>query len=763
MASRHIFYDINNGNLYTSAGEYIGNNSIQVYFSNKEEFTLHYITGTKEAENGILDPFTWDRWTDLNGLAVGSTISFDDDYVHAVKGSLVSSISVGDTFAIISADISPDVLNPSDKLTFYNSDGSVTTLIYSAYTVSDEGFVFTLTEPTTVSLPAKTLVRVPQALFVKISDVDSTQASEGIFSFTFYAYSHKLLNYIDFSSVQAIGGTFEHQIMSEGNRVKTFAFPFTIVNLLDFDNDAVMPSQEGDWVDKAYVQSFFTAEEIYQYSVDGVSWHDAFVTGDVYYRSKINTPNAVWSATRKLLYGIGIKDVQQTVASTESGGENIVTITLDNGDTTEVHIYNGDTPYIGNSGTWVIGDYDTGIKAEGRDGAKGDKGATGTSITNVEQTTVSTESSGTNVIAVSLSDGTQRTFNVWNGAKGDQGIQGIKGDTGEAFKFDALGTLSEKDQYNDEPKGFAFLDTENGNIYIKNSETSADWTAPIPFRGEQGVSITKIEQTTTSTASEGTNVVTVTLSDGKTFTFNVKNGAAGKTGEKGAAGSPGVQGPAGQNGLTPYIGEDKNWWIGGTNTGVLAEGSNQFTNGIAPFEFTNADLSNGVLSKTFSELGIDSGNPVSVNIISGEGVIMDGDVRLAMIWTNTGLQVDFTQFGTISGTWKLVFAGGTTITGEGGGGSGSGNGYLRTIITADSNAMSGYWYICTGELTLTLPVGNTGSYIRVSTDYQTDNVVVIPVNGESIDGDTEGFTLDKTSGTVEFFWTGFNWLVIEAK
>jgi hypothetical protein len=762
VATRHLYYDIINGNLYTGTGDFVGNNTITVYFANNEEFTLHYVKGTKDSENGALDPSTWDKWTDLNGLTIGSTIAFDNDYIHAVRGTLVEPISVGGTSATVAVDIQQTLLNPSDKLTFFNADGSNVTLLYSSYTETKDGFTFNFPEPSTVDIPSNVYVRVPQALYVKISDVDCTRASEGIFSFSFNAYSHKLLNSVDFSNVSEINGTFEHQIMHEGNRIKTVSFPFAIRNVLDFDNDAVMPSQEGDWVDKAYVQSFFTAEEIYQYSVDGVSWHDAFVTGDVYYRSKINTPNAVWSATRNLLYGVGIKDVKQTVTSEESGGENIVTITLDNGDTTDVHIYKGDTPYIGNSGTWVIGDFDTGIKAEGRDGAKGDKGATGTSITNVEQTTTSTESGGTNVVTVTLSDGTQKTFNVWNGAKGDQGIQGEKGATGEAFKFDALGTLSEKDNYNDEPEGFAFLDTENGNIYIKNSETSADWTAPIPFRGEQGVSITKVEQTTTSTVSEGTNVVTVTLSNGQTFTFNVKNGSAGKAGEKGAAGSPGVQGPAGKNGLTPYIGEDKNWWIGGTNTGVLAEGGNQFANGIDPFEFTNANLSNGVLSKTFSELGIDSGNPVSVNIISGDGVIMDGDVRLAMVWTGTGLKVDLSQFGTISGTWKLVFAGGTKITG-GGGGAGSGDGYTRTIVSSDSTVQSGYWYTCISPITLTLPAGNIGDYVRISTNYQTENVVVIPSGGESIDGDTEGFTLDKTSGTVEFLWDGVGWTVIEAK
>lgn len=54
--------------------------------------------------------------------------------------------------------------------------------------------------------------------------------------------------------------------------------------------------------------------------------------------------------------------------------------------------------------------------------------------------------------------------------------------------------------------------------------------------GPQGVSVSKVEQTTTSTADAGTNVITVTLSNGNTSTFNVKNGSKGSTGPTGPEG-----------------------------------------------------------------------------------------------------------------------------------------------------------------------------------------------------------------------------------
>lgn len=88
------------------------------------------------------------------------------------------------------------------------------------------------------------------------------------------------------------------------------------------------------------------------------------------------------------------------------------------------------------------------------------------------------------------------------GPKGDQGVQGPKGDTGSQG-----------------PKG------------------------------DNGVSITSVEQTTSSTSDSGNNVITVTLSNGEKSTFNVKNGSKGSTGAKGDTGAQGPQ-PSLSNSLT---------------------------------------------------------------------------------------------------------------------------------------------------------------------------------------------------------------------
>lgn len=66
--------------------------------------------------------------------------------------------------------------------------------------------------------------------------------------------------------------------------------------------------------------------------------------------------------------------------------------------------------------------------------------------------------------------------------------------------------------------------------------------------GQDGVGIQSVEQTTTSTADNGTNVITVTLTDGTQSTFDVKNGSRGSTGPQGEQGIQGEQGPRGETG-----------------------------------------------------------------------------------------------------------------------------------------------------------------------------------------------------------------------
>ena len=102
-------------------------------------------------------------------------------------------------------------------------------------------------------------------------------------------------------------------------------------------------------------------------------------------------------------------------------------------------------PRISENGTWEIGGTDTGLPSAGSTGEKGEKGE-----------------------------------------KGDKGDTGAQGPQGDPMKIDAVGLSSERSLYDGEIKGFSFLATDTGMVSIKNSDASADWSAPVGFQGPAG-------------------------------------------------------------------------------------------------------------------------------------------------------------------------------------------------------------------------------------------------------------------------------------
>jgi hypothetical protein len=66
---------------------------------------------------------------------------------------------------------------------------------------------------------------------------------------------------------------------------------------------------------------------------------------------------------------------------------------------------------------------------------------------------------------------------------------------------------------------------------LKIRDNNGNVTDIPAIRGQDGVDIEDVRQTTESTEDGGTNVITVALSNGQTFTFNVKNGSKGSKGD----------------------------------------------------------------------------------------------------------------------------------------------------------------------------------------------------------------------------------------
>ncbi len=120
---------------------------------------------------------------------------------------------------------------------------------------------------------------------------------------------------------------------------------------------------------------------------------------------------------------------------------------------------------------------------------------------------------------------------------------------------------------------------ENGNWWIGDMDTgitahgAQGATGEVPYIGANGNWYVNGEDTGIS--AEGTNGPQGLKGD---------KGDKGDKGQDGVIGVDGEKGDDGKDGLTPYIGENGNWWIGDKDTGVPATsgGGNDFNSGTQP-------------------------------------------------------------------------------------------------------------------------------------------------------------------------------------
>lgn len=115
------------------------------------------------------------------------------------------------------------------------------------------------------------------------------------------------------------------------------------------------------------------------------------------------------------------------------------------------------------------------------------------------------------------------------------------------------------DNYLDFP-GLSYFFNKLKTMFATKKEISG-----LGQKGDDGISVESVVQTTTATVDEGINVITVNLSDGSSSSFNVQNGSRGSTGVKGDKGDAGAKGATGTRGSQIYSGTS----ITGTNTTAI--------------------------------------------------------------------------------------------------------------------------------------------------------------------------------------------------
>lgn len=230
----------------------------------------------------------------------------------------------------------------------------------------------------------------------------------------------------------------------------------------------------------------------------------------------------VWNVSTKQWVDTGVKagitSIVQTTTSTADGGTNVVTATLSDGTKTTFNIKNGQ---------------------KGSTGAKGDTGAAaGFANPTATATTLSPGSAA--AASVTASGGnTMKQFDFSFGIpQGEKGDKGDKGDTGAAAGFGtptasattiaagSSATASVTASGSNTSKVFAFtFGIPKGE---KGAKGDTGATGPTGPTGPAGSSIQSIARTSGTGEAGSTDTYTITLTNGNTTTFQVKNGNDGK-------------------------------------------------------------------------------------------------------------------------------------------------------------------------------------------------------------------------------------------
>jgi uncharacterized protein YjdB len=160
--------------------------------------------------------------------------------------------------------------------------------------------------------------------------------------------------------------------------------------------------------------------------------------------------------------------------------------------------------------------------------------------------------------------------------------------------------------------------TKDVDYLKKNCTGGSGSSGGTGSNGKDGVGILRVEQTTTSTEDGGTNIVTVTKTNGEKSTFQVRNGSKGSKGDKGDAGEKGEPGAKGDTGVTPNI------TIGTVNTLESGQSATASITGTTENPVLNLGIPKGANGS-----GTGSGTVVAESLYKGKTIVAFGDSIIA--------------------------------------------------------------------------------------------------------------------------------------
>ena len=246
----------------------------------------------------------------------------------------------------------------------------------------------------------------------------------------------------------------------------------------------------------------------------------------------------------------------------------------------------GLTPRIGDNGNWWIGDQDTGVAAKGRDGVDGRDGKDGVDGKDGESISVTGRSAYELWVEAVLSD--EGLPNPGNGAFDPETypkwpedavslddfwryLQGAEGKTGRTGA-DGKDGRDGKDGKNGLSAYEVWVELIHGGQVDHPQEPGEKWPATEDGYQDYFRFLTGAKGDDGNTPYVGANGNWWIGDEDSGVPARGRDGRDGADGQPGADGQDGADGQPGADGQTPHIGDNGNWWIGSTDTGIPARG-----------------------------------------------------------------------------------------------------------------------------------------------------------------------------------------------
>ena len=460
-----IYIDTISRNFYDESGTPFANGYPRLAYKRREKFIFQLVKESPDAGTPGVDPASWLKDKSFNIPGITALLSVDKDFLRRRKAVLKDPVSAGavSTVTMTVANTADFFVRPSGVIRLFDVFGNSEGVNYTSAKVTGNTIEFTLPEGSELekTYEAGASADIPDALYMQAAlDTEISDPANGLFAFDLVADSVKLREVMEYSNTRSMDDIAGMELLlftvSEDSVTERESFLCNTISIFgtiaEASVNAQIPDQEKNNL-AAFISAMIGNGVILQFSEKGTDWHDEQAQNDKFIRFRSSSSStAAWSGAIALPEGSqgpqGVRGEKGEAGPQGMQGKQ------------------GPQGMQGEQGP------------QGMQGEQGEKGEPG--------------KDGTDGKAATITVGTVITGNPGTDAKvenvgtANDAIFRITIPRGSAFTIDATGTLAERASYNTTAKGFSYLCLDDGCVYIKNSDTSADWSDPIPFKGDPG-------------------------------------------------------------------------------------------------------------------------------------------------------------------------------------------------------------------------------------------------------------------------------------